>query len=114
MTTHPDDRGVPRQDHYGPGRQPFDDILDAGWAPAFAAGNVLKYLRLTKEPEHSLESARWYYARLFEMSQGDPAPRGSFGPFSLVDRHAALAEETIHKLEELLTPDELKLLRGDR
>ncbi len=60
-----------RQPWYGDGRQPWDDIVLAGWAPEFAAGNVLKYLRRTKAPEHSLESARWYYQRLKEM--GDPA-----------------------------------------
>ena len=29
---------------------------------------VLRYLRRTKDPEHSLESARWYWARLHEMA----------------------------------------------
>ena len=63
------DDGTIRQVHYGAGRQPWDDIVAAGWAPAFAAGNVLKYLRRSKEPEHSLESAHWYWARLREMDQ---------------------------------------------
>lgn len=55
-----------RKSHYGPRRQPWDDIVDAGWGPAFAAGNVLKYLRRDKDREHSIESARWYWARLKE------------------------------------------------
>lgn len=50
--------GTVRKAHYGESRQPIDDIFAAGWGPAFCAGNVLKYLRRTKEPEHSLESAR--------------------------------------------------------
>jgi hypothetical protein len=61
---------VPRQIHYGEGRQPWDDIVDAGWGHAFAAANVLKYLRRDKEPEHSLESARWYYGQLVSRSAG--------------------------------------------
>ena len=59
--------GSVRKSHYGSSRQPWDDIKDQGWAPHFAAGNVLKYIRRTKSPEHSLESARWYWARLDEM-----------------------------------------------
>lgn len=57
-----------RKEHYGPARQPWDDIVDLGWAPEFAAANVLKYLRRTKDRYHSVESARWYYARLSEMN----------------------------------------------
>ena len=91
--THADDRGVVRQDHYGAGRQPWDDIVEQGWAIEFSAGNVLKYLRRTKEPEHSLESARWYLTRLHE-----------FGDSALTVRDA---------LYRLLTPAELRRLRGD-
>lgn len=59
--THAGADGTVRQDHYGAGRQPWDDIVDAGWGPAFAAGNVLKYLRRPdKNPldpvRHSLEA----------------------------------------------------------
>lgn len=78
--------GAPRKDHYGAGRQPWDDIVDQGWGPEFAAGNVLKYLRRPNKvpagllgPEdtegilestraHSIESARWYYDRLYKMA----------------------------------------------
>lgn len=61
----------PRKAHYGAaGAQPWDLILAAGWGPAFAAANVLKYLRRTKNPEHSAESAAWYYDRLVEGCAG--------------------------------------------
>lgn len=40
-----------------------------GWAPEFAAGCVLRYLRRTKDARHSLESALWYWARLEEMAE---------------------------------------------
>jgi hypothetical protein len=68
MSEHQADDGTVRKDHYGSGRQPWDDIKDLGWAAEFAAGNVLKYLRRTKEPGHSLQSARWYLARLEEQA----------------------------------------------
>lgn len=76
----------PRKSWYGGGRQPWDDILDAGWGPAFAAGNVLKYLRRTKEPEHSLQSARWYWQRLIDL--------------------AADGEHALRSLNAMLTDDE--------
>lgn len=60
----------PRKAHYGDGVQPWDVILASGWGPGFAAGNVLKYLRRTKNPEHSAESASWYYDRLVEGCAG--------------------------------------------
>lgn len=65
--------GTKRKDHYGSGKQPWDTIKEMGWAAPFAAANVLKYLRRSKDPEHSLESARWYYARLDDMSSHDYA-----------------------------------------
>ncbi len=37
--------GSVRQQHYGVGEQPWDVALREGWGPAFAAANVLKYLR---------------------------------------------------------------------
>lgn len=53
-----------RKPWYGEGRQPIDDIMEAGWGPEFCAGNVLKYLRRTKDPVHSIESAKVYYGWL--------------------------------------------------
>ena len=62
------DRGDGRKAHYGDGRQPWDVIIELGWEPEWLAGNIIKYLRRTKEPEHSLESARIYYRRLVLLS----------------------------------------------
>lgn len=98
--------GTMRKAHYGEGRQPRDDIVDAGWGPAFAAGCVLRYLRRAKDPEHSLESARWYWARLREMSgswAGDPA----HAPIV----NAGFAPTVLRKLWKLLTPRERELLK---
>lgn len=63
--------GTERQAYYGKSRQPWDDICDANWGPAFAAGNVLKYLRRDKAPEHSIASARWYWRQIVERSASD-------------------------------------------
>lgn len=63
----PREDGTQRKAHYGSGRQPVDDIRDAGWGPQFFAGNVLKYIRRTKDVEHSLASARVYYDWLNRM-----------------------------------------------
>lgn len=67
--------GTVRQAHYGAGPQPWDTILDMRWAAQFAAANVLKYLRRTKQPVHSLASARWYWQRLQEMRDGTLYPQ---------------------------------------
>src|SRR4051812_22769312 len=57
--------GSIRKQHYGPDRQPIDDIEDAGWGPAFCAGNALKYVRraANKNGADDLKKGRWYYAR---------------------------------------------------
>jgi hypothetical protein len=72
-TVHKAEDGSIRQDHYGSGHQPWDDIKDQGWAPEFAAGNILKYLRRSKNEEHSLKSARWYWAQLQAISSTNAA-----------------------------------------
>ncbi len=59
--------GTQRKSHYGSGAQPWDDMKRLGWAHHFAAGSILKYLRRDKNKGHSLESARWYWARLKEL-----------------------------------------------
>jgi hypothetical protein len=105
--THLDERGTPRQAHYGAGRQPWDDVLDAGWAPEFCAGNVLKYLRRDKERQHSVESARWYYRRLVELSRGEIRPSG-VSPYR--QDHPRRAQNVWKELHELLTLDELTVL----
>lgn len=93
--------GTVRKAHYGDDRQPWDDIVDRGWGPAFAAGCVTRYLRRDKRVEHSLESARWYYRQLYHraaQAMGEPTAHWA---------------EALHSLEDLLTLDELKLLRGE-
>jgi len=93
---------VPRKAHYGDGEQPWDVILASGWGPAFAASNVLKYLRRTKNPEHSLESARWYYARLIDGVCGIlPGPSAREEWLTAIDR-----------LEMILTRDERLTVRA--
>lgn len=95
------DRGDGRKSHYGAGRQPWDDIVEAGWGPSFAAANVLKYLRRTKAPEHSLESARWYWTRLTEFVN-QPMQH------NVSKMYANIVRE---RLIKLLTPEELERLR---
>jgi len=84
----------PRKAHYGDGVQPWDLILAAGWGPAFAASNVLKYLRRTKNPEHSAESAAWYYDRLVE---------GCAGKLTAAPNPVAEWQTALDKLEMTLT-----------
>lgn len=74
---HLDENGVARKDHYGADKQPWDTIKEKGWDSFFAAGNVIKYLRRTKEPDKDLEKARWYYDRLMEAALNDPTGRAS-------------------------------------
>jgi hypothetical protein len=109
LSTHTDERGVVRQDHYGPGRQPWDDILDANWGPEFAAGNILKYLRRDKQKEHSLTSANWYHDRLVEMAQGELIPS------TVVYKHERLvyrlrSSDICQQLYSILTSAEKSLL----
>lgn len=68
--------GTVRKSHYGAGRQPWDDIKDLGWAPHFAAGNVLKYVRraAAKNGEDDLKKARWYWAELRKIAIADAGP----------------------------------------
>lgn len=92
-----------RKAHYGDGEQPWDVIVRLGWGPAFAAGNVLKYLRRSKHPEHSLESAAWYYARLVEGCSNEAGPKGpSPAPWS----------NALHVLESELTQEERSRVRA--
>ncbi len=91
--------GSVRQQHYGVGEQPWDVILREGWGPAFAAGNVLKYLRRDKAPEHSLSSARWYWRQIVERS----------GSEKLMDEPWSAVLE---RLLDLMTSDEYGQLSG--
>lgn len=62
--------GTKRKAHYGEGEQPWDIIKRMGFGPEFAAGCVLRYIRRTKDPAHSLESAKWYWAYLCQRPSG--------------------------------------------
>ena len=71
MTVEPEhtaDDGTIRKTHYGTGKQPWDKIVELGWGPQFAAANVLKYLRRTKDVEDSRRKARWYYDELKKLA----------------------------------------------
>lgn len=73
----PRDDGTIRKAHYGEGKQPWDSIKDLGWGPHFAASNVIKYLRRSKDAEHSLASAKWYWNVLQSMMEADTTPSNS-------------------------------------
>lgn len=90
----PGEDGTKRKAHYGDGEQPWDIIVRMGWGAPFAAGNVIKYLRRTKDPEHSLESARWYYDRVIEIQAVSPA--------AVLVFDALLAELTNEEIKRLL------------
>lgn len=59
--------GTTRKDHYGAGRQPWDDIVDARWGAPFAAGNVLKYMRRNKDVTESRIKGGWYWRELYKL-----------------------------------------------
>ncbi len=91
--------GSTRKQHYGDGEQPWDTVKRLGWAPEFAAGNILKYLRRSKDVAYSTESARWYWDELKKlMTRGQPMAQIN----RTSDVYRALMNE--------LTNDELKLL----
>lgn len=99
--------GTQRLDHYGAGRQPFDEIVDAHWGPEFCAGNALKYVRRDSDAkgtgrERDLKHARWYYARLAEMATG------RFAAHYDIDHAAAVAV----RLDTMLTEAERVALAG--
>lgn len=88
-----------RASQYGEGRQPWDDILDQGWGPAFAAGNALKYIRRykMKNGDDDIAKARWYWHELYQRSLN----------VSLSGQAWVLAHVD---LISLLTPEEILLL----
>ena len=63
--------GTIRKTYYGDGEQPWDAMKRIGWAAQFAAANVLKYLRRTKEPQADREKAIWYYTELKKLAAED-------------------------------------------
>ena len=96
--------GTVRQGYYGDGIQPWDRMVRLGIAAPFAVGSILKYLGRTKEPEHSLESARWYWARLIEFAKDEP-PRQTSTPFYHHLNHFQ-AKTGIEQLRSELTAQE--------
>lgn len=96
--------GSVRKAHYGDGEQPWDTVVLEGWAPHFAAANVLKYLRRTKDPKHSLESARWYHERLIEMFSATPE--------NMWEHKHLVAWVTYRRLKDVLSDEENNRLRG--
>lgn len=94
--------GTVRKTHYGQGVQPWDKTLASGWGPHAAAFCVLRYLGRDKAPEHSLESARWYYERLYAGAAGRIE-----SPSTKEEWNAALM-----RIEFLLTQHQVARLRG--
>ena len=92
--------GTTRPAYYGDGVQPWDTIKTRGWAPHFAAGCVVKYLRRTKEVDESRLKAIWYYRELARMAVADSGPGWSDASLVLC--------QLIHEL----TYDELALVRA--
>ena len=122
-----------RKLYYGSGRQPWDVMVEeTPWAPYFAAGCIIRYLRrpdkcpvsdqwftdwtdwqdgcsddgngassaklaaVTEQRKHSLDSARWYYKRLREMS----ASHGKHPMYNQASLALNLLEDKILTAEE--------------
>lgn len=95
--------GTVRKSYYGDGVQPWDLMKEIGWAPHFAAGNALKYVRryTNKNGDDDLKKGRWYYAELKKMVYDNPND-----PWN-VPAHFAL-----NNLLFLLTDEEIAILEG--
>ena len=107
-TTEPEFKfsdGTIRKKHYGSGKQPWDTMVELGWAHTFAAANALKYVRrfLSKNGDDDLDKGLWYFLELCKMA----SPDGKYG-------WSEEALSTYNALLLELTPDELNLLRGAR
>ncbi len=90
--------GTTRPPHYGDGVQPWDTIVRLNWAPHFAAGNVIKYLRRTKDVEDSRRKAIWYYRELAKMAVLNSNPDWSNSSLVL----CTLLHELTHEELEIL------------
>lgn len=101
--------GTVRKAHYGTGKQPWDIIVEQGWGAAFAAGNVLKYVRRAalKHGEDDIAKARWYWARIWELAEAaaQHAPHEHAFP--------GRPGYVLNQLRGLLTDSELALLRRE-
>lgn len=103
------ERGDGRKLHYGAGKQPIDTIMELGMGPGFCAGNVLKYLRRSKAPEHSTESARVYFRWSKELAEADAGlrKRGNWQPAMGLEFHRRL-------VMELTVSEFAMVIEGDR
>lgn len=88
-----------RQAYYGVGKQPWDTLLELGWGPGFTAGNVLKYLRRTKDAAEDLKKARWYWERLTAFAKHDSPVRGLHWDTAAKDLRDELSEDELRRLE---------------
>lgn len=113
--THIAGDGTERKSHYGPGRQPWDDFLENGWAAHFAAACVVKYLRRTKEDPNDIVDARWYYTRLKELAakEADTYARGT-AALARAGDYARHCRTTLAALDRMLLPEEHARLSGLR
>jgi hypothetical protein len=95
--------GTTRASHYGPPGtvQPWDTVVKMGWGPQFAAANVIKYMRRSKEPEDARKKAIWYWRELCRMAV-----------FRDDDSDYVEASLVLVKLMYELTNDELAILRA--
>lgn len=110
--THVAADGTVRQNHYGAGRQPWDDIrerMSAEAAAGFVAGNALKYVRRDAaikgvDRDRDLRHARWYYARLIEaaadLGRAPRSPDERLVRRVLVDLLGILTSEELNQIEE--------------
>jgi hypothetical protein len=98
--------GTVRKAQYGDGVQPWDIIKERGWAPEFAAGNVLKYLRRRKTPDEDRKKARWYWVELRKLEAVEKE-RAAAGGGRWFPGGAAVTA-----LRDLLRPEEMALLEG--
>ena len=116
-TEHTAADGTVRQDHYGAGRQPWDDIkerLPPQAAAGFCAGNALKYLRRDAtlkgvSRERDLKHARWYFARLLELAGETPQAVIRGNTKSGAEAHAT---QVLVALAAILTPEEIETLEN--
>ena len=77
-----------RKSHYGDGKQPWDTLCEeTPWAVAFAAGNVLKYLR---RPGKQPLSDKWFEEWFADWE--------SFDTIAL-SKEAAIAETHAHSIQ---------------
>lgn len=98
--------GTVRKAHYGEGKQPWDTMVEMGIGAEFAAGSIIKYLRRSKDPEHSKESARWYYVRLRAMIDNIATSTLTEYEAKQLSKVAAV----FNKLIAALTDDEIRTL----